>query len=307
MPRHPLPPLIILLVGAFGLLRQKAVPVLLGVLCFAMLFAIGSAYLDRSTDRVLRGLADQTGLTVDEIQSRMETEFNALSGSGSTGGSTTASSGAILGIDAHSLDSLLLRASAEKDSMKAGTQNPVDKNQLFPVYLARMSSAAFGVFVFDAIVLLLCMLFFYMLSISGPRPASDLLLHMPFVIVPLLGLVFMIFIRSLIWVPVLGLPLALYFLPRLSIAPMILLSGEGGVFQSIALSMKRTRGLWFPILLRLLYGLLVFFVIGWFVMLIAGSVMLFSVKFGFICWLCGFVFMIAFAMAYLTVVTATVG
>lgn len=306
MPRSSPPPLFLLLVGTFGLLRQKAVAVLLGVLSFAMLFAVGSAYLDRSTDGVLRGLADQTGLTVDEIQSRMESEFNALAGSGATAGSTATSSGAIFGIDAGGLDALLLKASAEKDSMSAGTQSPVDKNQLLPVYLARMSSSAFGIFIFDLIVLAICMLFFYMLSISGPRPASDLLLHMPFVIIPLIGLLFMIFIRSLIWVPVLGLPLALYFLPRLSLAPMILLSGEGGVFQSIALSMKRTRGLWLSILLRFLYGLLVFCVIGWFVMLVAGSVMLFSVKLGFICWLCGFVFMIAFGMAYLAVVTATI-
>ena len=71
--------------------------------------------------------------------------------------------------------------------------------------------------------------------------------------------------------------------------------------------MHRTRGLWLTMFTRLLGGLLVLVMIGWFIVLIAGSVGLFSMKLGLLLWFCGFIFMIAFALAYLTIIAATVG
>lgn len=302
MPRPPLPPLGLLILGAFGLLRQKLIPVMLGVLCFTMLFAVGSAYLDRSVDQVLLTLADQTGLTADEVQASIETELETIMESGSAQGD----SGAVLG-SSDRLNALLLRASAEQEELSAGMQVTVNRDSVLSSYLACIGATAFGVFVFYAVILFFSMLFFSLLFVLGRSSASSVVIRLPLMIVPAFGVLFLLFLRSFIWVPFLGLPLAIYFLPRLSLAPVILLSGEAGVFGSVALSLKRTKGLWFPLFLRFLGGFLLLLSIGWFVILIAGSVMLFSAKIGFLLWLCGLVFMIAVAMAFLTVVAVTVG
>ncbi|MDD5055923.1 MAG: hypothetical protein PHZ00_06700 [Candidatus Peribacteraceae bacterium] len=302
MPRPSLPPLGILILGAFGLIRQKWPSFCVGVLFFGMLLAVGSAYLDRSVDRVLETLGQQTGLTAEEVQATVEAQFREIADSASV----QSDSGAIIA-SSDGLNSLLLQASSLQDQLRAGVQPAVTKDLILPSYLARMGTTAFGIFVFYIVVLFLSMLFFCLLSVSGPASISDVVLRLPFTVLPAVGLVLLIVLRSFLWVPFLGLPLGLYFLPRLSLAPILLLSGEAGIFRSAAVSMHRTKGLWFPLFLRFLGGFLLLLSIGWFVILIAGSVMLFSVKIGFLLWFCGLIVLVAVAMAFLTVVAATVG
>lgn len=61
---------------------------------------------------------------------------------------------------------------------------------------------------------------------------------------PLLGLYLWIFIRSFVWIPFLGIIVAIILGPRFVLSPLILVKEKKGVFESATLSYKRTSGYW---------------------------------------------------------------
>jgi hypothetical protein len=81
------------------------------------------------------------------------------------------------------------------------------------------------------------------------------------VVVKVLGLWIWCALRSFIWVPFIGIFLAIYFGPRLALAPIYLLEKSKGITESARLSMKTTDGYWWKIFSNsFLMGLILFVV-----------------------------------------------
>jgi hypothetical protein len=71
-------------------------------------------------------------------------------------------------------------------------------------------------------------------------------------IIPLLGLSLWIMLRSFLWIPVIGIVIAFFLMPRFLFSGVILLQEEVGVLESARRSYERTRGHWLAIIGTLL-------------------------------------------------------
>jgi hypothetical protein len=78
----------------------------------------------------------------------------------------------------------------------------------------------------------------------------------------MLGLNLWLFVRSFVWIPILGIIVAIIIGPRLSLAPVILVTEKKGVFESASLSYQRTRGWWDKIVGNTIVVCLVVGIIG---------------------------------------------
>lgn len=63
-------------------------------------------------------------------------------------------------------------------------------------------------------------------------------------VLPILGLWIWIFIRTFVWIPVLGIILGIILGPRFIIAPLHLLEGKKSIFDSASMSYEETKGKW---------------------------------------------------------------
>jgi hypothetical protein len=61
---------------------------------------------------------------------------------------------------------------------------------------------------------------------------------------PLLGMGLWIFLRSFVWIPFVGIIIAIFLWPRFTLSPIIMMREKLGVFDSVRASYKRTEGLW---------------------------------------------------------------
>lgn len=90
----------------------------------------------------------------------------------------------------------------------------------------------------------------------------------PKYLLPVLGLWVWMFIRSFAWIPFIGVIFAIVILPRLMLAPVILVKEGKGVFASVRESNERSRGYWGKIVGNILLAI----ICVWFVMAIVGVV-----------------------------------
>jgi hypothetical protein len=61
-------------------------------------------------------------------------------------------------------------------------------------------------------------------------------------VIPFLGLILWVIIRSFAWIPIVGAIIALFRIPRFVLAPVIMLAEEKGVLESASESYRRSKG-----------------------------------------------------------------
>lgn len=63
-------------------------------------------------------------------------------------------------------------------------------------------------------------------------------------ILPLLGIWLWMILRSFAWIPFIGIITAIILMPRMALAPVIMIEGKKGIMESVSMSMNSTRGYW---------------------------------------------------------------
>ena len=162
---------------------------------------------------------------------------------------------------------------------------------------------AFQLFI-EMAVLFSAATFFLLLFSRGSISPYDAARLLPVYTVRMLVLGLWMFVRSYIWIPFIGLPLSLYFMPRLALAPVIVASGEAGVFESCRLSMRSTSGHWMGMFLKFILVVIAAFLLWWPMLIASIGVSLFILKIGYLLFLMSAIVVVAFQCAALVVVAA---
>lgn len=267
------------------LLKMHVRPMLIGALSFALLSAVVAAAIGQKVGGIQEQIMLSADITGEQLQtavdhrvrvftdadvSKLTQEFRARTSSFSDGGTLTeeeATLAFIAGVGPWLLLSVLLSGA----------------------------------------ILFLAALFFLLLAAGGRQSPSEIAARIPGKILPMIGLSLLLFIRSFIWIPLVGWLVALYLGPRMSLAPAILASGEAGIAESIRLSMRRTKGRWAFLLFSLIGAGLLSMLLLWFGVVFVAVAALFSMKLSFFLWLFLLMCIVACQMFFLTALTASVG
>ncbi len=86
--------------------------------------------------------------------------------------------------------------------------------------------------------------FFLLLGLNPTQDTMAIARRVPALFFPLLGVLMWTFLRSFLWIPILGIIPAIIFGPRFYLAPVLLVQEKMGVLQSARESYSRTKGYW---------------------------------------------------------------
>lgn len=280
MHASPRAPITDLFLGVSSLVTRRKIPLAIATLSFSMLLAVGSAAVQFKVLHIENGIMSEFSLDRDELRTTVDADLIAIS----------------------EMDvSEFVETSGFRIGSDAVQQPPSGEHAVGLTYLRRVSSFVFMQLLFNIIVMFCAAVFFLLLFSGGSQSAYETARRLPMYIFPMCGLVIWMLVRSLIWIPLVGPAIALYMLPRLSLAPVFLASGEAGVFQSLHLSMRRTSGHWISMFLRLALIGIVAVLILWPMLIFVVGASLLSVKLGYILFLLAIIFIVAFQCAGLTV------
>lgn len=274
--------------GAFLTVRWQ--PVLVGVLSFSLMVAVMSAFVHSRVQRVEDRLAAGFGMTWEELGNSVDATLATLTQSGALAIASAAES-----IQWQS-DPAVIRA-AIPDPAHAATVGYI----LGVGPWALLTVASFVCIAFVAWV------FFLLLATSGLQSAYDATQRLPATVVRMAFLFFWMLVRSFLWVPLLGPVLALYFVPRIALAPVFLASGETGVLRSVQESVQRTRGSWWTVVFILLGIGLMLFLMLWGGLVLIAVVAIFSLKLASLLWFLAVMYVAAVGAVALTMLAASMG
>lgn len=249
-------------------------------LVFTMLCAIGSGYVERRTDAIEIEVSSALDMTREEFTIEAQKQ--------------------VFELGALEMQTFVETFRGRVGQPAIGSTVAVTRDQIGVIYVSRIAPLVFGLLAVELALAFIAFVYFLILLSRDKASASESILVLLRKIIPAVGLGFWLFFRSFVWIPFFGPLIALYFAPRLVIAPVILTSGETGVFQSARESMKRTSGSWLTVVLRLLGIFLACLLLLWFLLVPISIVTLFSFKIGYILWLWALFGAVAFIAACLT-------
>jgi hypothetical protein len=273
--RPTVPQSAVFLRSAFAVFSSDIRAVLLASFCFALLAGIVATFAQTKLDTAEDELASALGIEWQELRSRVQGDLQTLS---------------------------LL--STEELMMKVETTpaqaDPKTAEHIGIVYVMRAGPALTLLFVGLLIVFYVGRTYFFLLFTAERTPytAAGAL---PSAVFGMAALGLWVGVRSFAWLPMIGPFVALYMFPRLSLAAVYYARGGIGIFTAARQSWARTRGLWFPVTLRLALLLLICLLTWWILLTFVSIVALFSVKLAALLGLFCFFLLTAFFTAGLTV------
>lgn len=159
-----------------------------------------------------------------------------------------------MGMDANKLQELSLRMQNGDESAMTEMEAILDKN------VGMMGDDAKGMMVgkmlaifapligmaglLFIIIAIFANAYFLLLAISPTQDAMSVLKKTPALFFPLLGTWIWVLLRSFIWIPFLGVIIAIIIGPRFALAPVLLVKEKKGVLKSVSTSYEVTRGYW---------------------------------------------------------------
>ncbi|MFA6523761.1 MAG: hypothetical protein WCS85_05335 [Candidatus Peribacteraceae bacterium] len=126
------------------------------------------------------------------------------------------------------------------------------------------STARFGMLaaILVTIVSLVLNGYILLLVVDGRGP-KEALTRLGAVILPFLGLMIWVFIRTFAWIPLIGIVTAIILGPRFVAAPVLLVKEKKGVLESAKISYAQTGGLWGKIFGNLIAVAICTIVVAW--------------------------------------------
>lgn len=266
-----------IVVGAVRLMQHNAKAIGISVACFTMLSGAASAYTSRGIDAVEQTLAVHFGMTRDDFETTMQQEINRMNA---------------LDLQAFVRE---IRNRAGEPTIASGVTIPGD--QLGMVYIARVGPKLLMLVAIDCLAFFVAYVFFLIVFTRGNISPYEAAAQLPMQVLSQILLACYALIRSLIWIPAIGFLIAMYYVPRLSLAPVVMASGESGATESLRMSLARTKGAWFTVATSLMGILLIIALMLWPALVVVASVSLFSFKLSFIVWLASLYALLAFFAA----------
>lgn len=151
--------------------------------------------------------------------------------------------------------------------MENGTLSSEDLMNKMAMDMMRGVLPTFSVFLLLTVIISVIAGAYYLVLSTDPlATAQTAAAKTPQLFLPLLGVWVWSFVRSFVWVPIIGVIIAIVLGPKLMLAPVILVRENASVFDSVKLSLERSRGYWG----KIVGNVLVLGLILWVAMLAVG-------------------------------------
>jgi hypothetical protein len=273
-----------------ALLAVRWQSVFVGVLSFALLAAALSAFVNSRIQRVEDRVASDLGMTWETLDDTVSFKLATLT---QTGAMSVAMQMDKLGWNA-SVGAILKNVPDQGDAAMMA-------------YLIGIGPWIFLCAGGIVLIGIVCTVFFLLLATSGMSSAYDVAQRLPWMVVRMFVLALWLSVRSFIWVPVVGPLIAIYVLPRLSLAPVLLASGECGIMECQRESFARSKGHWWSIAFILIgIGFLISLML-WGSLVVTSVAVLFSMKLGLLLWYLALMYAAAVFATSLTMLTVSLG
>ncbi|MFH1444074.1 MAG: hypothetical protein ABIG34_01640 [Candidatus Peregrinibacteria bacterium] len=206
-----------LLSDSWSSFRRALMPILVGAVLFGLIMAIGQSFVGQRVAQKAGSVFENMGFDpqqMEDLQQRIqlgdETAMNEF---------------------AQQMEKL---GGAEGEAM-AGVVTSMYQG-LLPMMGASM--------LIMWVISLLASAYFLLISLDDKLTFQAALARTPKLIIPLFLLSLWVMIRSFVWIPVLGIIIAIILGPRFVCAPLLLARDHKGVFESASISYAKTRGYW---------------------------------------------------------------
>lgn len=140
-----------------------------------------------------------------------------------------------------------LSADEQKEMEVLGQQavaNAMQSVNMMGTWFRAMLPAFGAAFLLSMLIGLLAKSYFVVLAVKGMTDPGAAVQTTLAKIVPLIGLWLWLFIRTFIWIPIIGVIIAIIIGPRFILSPLYLLEQGKGVMESTSTSMRHTSGYW---------------------------------------------------------------
>ena len=258
---------------SWSLLSARPVPLVLAIVCFALLYAVSQTFADSRATALMSDIAAQYQVSEEDAE---ETFLQSL----------------------QSMTSAELESSALQYVKNLRTSSEMTYSSIGVEYLFRILPIAICSMLASLLISFFPFSFLLAFLYDTNATAQETLLRVPLLLCKFILLSLWMFFRSFSWIPFFGIFSALYYYPRFCVAPVRLVSGDQGIGSSVQESMRRTTKRWLSVVLVLIFLVLFIILASWLCMLLAAVVSLFIPKAGFFLWLCFSVTLQAFACAY---------
>lgn len=204
-------------------------------------------------------------------------------------------------------DADILRSVIDVRNQGLHSLKPTTKDNLLVSSIVRLSPIILLLVATNLLIHFIAWTYFLTYFTSAPEKGVESAERLPRELLRQGAEVFWMLFRSLLWIPIVGIIFAVYFLPRFAFAPVFLASGQCGIRESLALSSKRTSGNWGRTVFWLLGLLLLAAIFLWASLFFVASTVIFLPKLGILLWLFALYTSIAILAAGLTVAAAEAG
>lgn len=140
-------------------------------------------------------------------------------------------------------DETAMEEFAQKMEQLGGSQGEAVSGAVFSMYRQLMPVIGASMLLLW-LISLIASAFFLLIALNDKLSFAEAFKRTPKTIIPLFLLSLWIAIRSFIWIPLLGIILALILGPRFALAPVLLVRDHKGVLESASMSYAKTRGYW---------------------------------------------------------------
>ncbi|MDO8469264.1 MAG: hypothetical protein Q7S29_05930 [Candidatus Peribacter sp.] len=206
-----------LLTDSWSSFRRALMPIVVGAVIFGLILGIGQSFIGQrivqKTGSALEGLGfDQQQM--EDLQRRIQAG-----------------------------DQAAMDEFAQKMQQLGGEQGDAVSGAVLSMYKGLLPSLGASMLIMW-VISLIASAYFLLIALDGKLTFQAALARTPGLIIPLFLLSLWIMIRSFIWIPILGIILAIVLGPRFVCAPVLLVRDHKGILESASLSYAKTSGYW---------------------------------------------------------------
>ena len=230
-------------------------PILTGVIVFGLITAGAQIYMAQEVQTGMNNILEEMGTSTVEMEEIVERV-----GAGDEGAM-------------EELVKKMAEAGAALEGMEEMEKTAYMETQAKQIMLSIMPEVGMLALVL-AVVYFLGSLYYFVQAVDKEKSVGKIVKRAISLILPIIGVTIIFAVISLIGViPILGAIILLIIMPRLSLACYLIAKEKKGVFESIKLSWKRSKGYWCKIVGNFLLLGIILAVIAWGITIVSPTVM----------------------------------
>ncbi|OIO55514.1 hypothetical protein AUJ46_00920 [Candidatus Peregrinibacteria bacterium CG1_02_54_53] len=206
-----------LLTDSWGSFRRALTPILVGAVLFGLVMAIGQSFVGQRVAQKAGSVFENMGFDpqqMQELQQRIQ-----------------------MG------DEAAMNELAQQMEKLGGSEGEAMAGAVGSMYTSLLPMLGASMLIMW-VISLIASAYFLLIGLNDKITFQAARARTPGLIIPLFLLSLWVMIRSFIWIPIIGIIIAIILGPRFVCAPLLLVRDHKGVLESASMSYAKTRGFW---------------------------------------------------------------